>query len=70
MHPEVCFCELVGHPMGYPKKKQEGRQERRQALARYFSDLDAILDAGRKEGLPREDLLEHPAFGFTHSRRS
>jgi predicted RNase H-like nuclease len=58
VHPEVCFCELVGHPMGYPKKKQEGRHERRQALARYFSDLDAILDAGRKERLPREDLLD------------
>src|ERR1700684_3229968 len=38
VHPEVCFCELVGHPMSYPKKKQEGRYERRQALARYFSD--------------------------------
>lgn len=58
VHPEVCFCELVGHPMRYPKKKQEGRHERRQALGRYFSDLDAILDAGRKEGLPREDLLD------------
>ena len=58
VHPEVCFCELVGHPMSYPKKKQEGRHERQQALARYFADLDAILDAGRKEGLPREDLLD------------
>jgi predicted RNase H-like nuclease len=58
VHPEVCFCELVGHPMDYPKSKRNGRDERRQALGQYFSDLDAILDAGRKEGLPHEDILD------------
>jgi predicted RNase H-like nuclease len=58
VHPEVCFCQLVGHPMRYPKRKHAGRHERSQALGRYFSDLDAILDAGRREALPREDLLD------------
>ena len=27
VHPEVCFCELAGRPMAYPKRKQEGRDE-------------------------------------------
>jgi predicted RNase H-like nuclease len=58
VHPEVCFCELVGHPMNYSKKKQSGREERRQALRRCFPDLDAILDAGRVAGLPLEDILD------------
>ena len=58
VHPEVCFCELAGRPMAYPKRKQEGRDERRQALRRNFPDLDAILDAGREERLPLEDILD------------
>jgi predicted RNase H-like nuclease len=33
-------------------------QERRQALGKYFPDLDAILSAGKKEGLLREDILD------------
>ena len=41
VHPEVSFCELVGHPMEYSKKKQKGRDERQRALHRYFSGLDA-----------------------------
>ncbi len=58
VHPEVSFCELVGHPMEYSKKKQKGRDERQRALHRYFSGLDAILDSGRKQGLPLEDILD------------
>ena len=58
VHPEVCFCELAGHPMAYPKRKHEGRDERRQALCRCFPDLDTILDAGREKGLPLEDILD------------
>jgi len=58
VHPEVCFCELVGHPMGYPKKKQKGRDERLQALGQVFPDLDAILNARRKEDLKLEDVID------------
>lgn len=36
VHPEVCFCELAGHPMDYPKSKRKGRDERRQPLGQVF----------------------------------
>lgn len=58
VHPEVCFCELKGHPMIYPKGKREGREERQQALRQCFHDLDAIVKAGREQGLPLEDILD------------
>ena len=54
----MVLCELVGRPMHHPKKKPEGRDERRQALSQQFPDLDAIIDAGREQGLPREDILD------------
>ena len=43
VHPEVCFCELIGHPMIYPKRKREGREERLQSLGQCFRDLDVIV---------------------------
>lgn len=58
VHPEVCFCELAGRPMVYSKKKQTGRKERVQVLSQPFPDLDAIVNDGRKEGLPIEDILD------------
>ena len=41
-----------------PRKSKGDGMSGGKLSARYFSDLDAILDAGRKEGLPREDLLD------------
>jgi predicted RNase H-like nuclease len=58
VHPEVCFCELVGRPMIHPKGKQQGREERRQALGQSFRDLDAIVQAGREARLPLSDILD------------
>ena len=58
VHPEVCFCELAGRPMVYSKKRQPGRKERVQALSLPFSDIDVIVNDGRKEGLPLEDILD------------
>jgi predicted RNase H-like nuclease len=58
VHPEVCFGELVGRPMIYPKRKREGREERRQALARCFNDFDVIVKTGREDGLRVEDILD------------
>ena len=57
VHPEVCFLQLVGHPMKFAKRKPAGRAERRNALARVF-DVDAILSEGQREKLPVEDVLD------------
>ncbi len=57
VHPEVCFCELVGSPMKFPKGKSTGRAERREALARVFG-IDARISEGRRQKLPEEDVLD------------
>ena len=58
VHPEVCFCELVGAPLAHRKDRLAGREERWQALARVFPRLEAIEKAGRAQGLPMEDILD------------
>jgi predicted RNase H-like nuclease len=58
VHPEVCFCELVGAPLAHRKDRLAGREERRRALARVFPQLEAIEKAGRAQGLPMEDVLD------------
>lgn len=45
-------------PVVYSKKRQPGRKERVQALSLPFSDIDVIVNDGRKEGLPLEDILD------------
>lgn len=57
VHPEVCFCELVGEPMKLPKSNPAGRQERRTALSREF-DVDFVLRAGKCERLQDADILD------------
>jgi predicted RNase H-like nuclease len=58
IHPEVSFAQLAGRPMIYPKSSKAGREERRSALARAFPNLAKTEDAGRKQGLPIEDILD------------
>ena len=59
VHPELCFCELEGRPMDHPKRKRQGREDRKQALRRFFPDLDAMIKAGQEEEhLPIEDILD------------
>jgi len=58
VHPEVCFSELVGHPMTHRKASSQGRAERRRALRLCFPDLGVIENAGRVQGLPIEDILD------------
>jgi predicted RNase H-like nuclease len=58
IHPEVCFCELAGHPMKNPKRKSEGREERRQLLGQYVRDLNKIVESGYEQRLPLEDILD------------
>jgi predicted RNase H-like nuclease len=58
VHPEVCFCELAGRPMSYPKRKHEGQNERLHALRHSFRDMDVMLKAGRDRGLRLDDILD------------
>jgi predicted RNase H-like nuclease len=58
VHPEVCFRELVGQPMRYPKSKQPGREEREQALHSCFPNFDEVIKAGREKHLPLTDVLD------------
>ena len=58
VHPEVCFCQLVGKPMNHHKASRLGREERRRALSRSFPEFDVIEKTGRDQGLPIEDILD------------
>ncbi len=57
VHPEVCFRELAGEPMGFAKTRAAGRQERQTALSRAF-DVDSVLREGKREGLQATDILD------------
>jgi predicted RNase H-like nuclease len=58
VHPEVCFCELAGQPMRYPKSKKPGREERERALRSCFPNFEAVIKAGREKRLPLTDVLD------------
>jgi predicted RNase H-like nuclease len=58
VHPELCFCELVGRPMSYHKGSSAGRQERRLALKSVFAELDAIEKSGVDREIPTEDIFD------------
>ncbi len=68
VHPELCFSELEGGPMDLSKRKQLGREHRKQALRRCFPDLDVILKAGHEEHLPLEDILDAAVACWTALR--
>ncbi len=45
--------------MHLSKRKRQGREHRKQALRRFFPDLDVILKAGHEEeDLPIDDILD------------
>ena len=58
IHPEVSFAQLSGRPMINPKSSKAGQEERRIALTRVFPNLVEVEDAGRKQGLPIEDMFD------------
>jgi predicted RNase H-like nuclease len=58
VHPEVSFCELAGEPMKYHKASLPGREERRRVLLRFFPELHVIVESGRDQGVPVEDILD------------
>lgn len=68
VHPEVCFCQLVGKPMIHSKRKWAGREERRAALGRVFPELDEIVKASRTLGLSIEDILDASAACWSAQR--
>jgi predicted RNase H-like nuclease len=61
VHPEVCFCELTGHPMAYSKPERQGREHRMKALRHCLPDLEVILELGQAKRLPRDDILDATA---------
>lgn len=68
VHPEMCFCELLGSPMVHRKSSTEGRQERRRALSAMFTDLGGIEAEGRIARLPIEDILDATAACWSAQR--
>ena len=68
VHPEVSFAELAGRPMIHPKSTKAGREERQTALARAFPNLPEAEEAGRKQGLPMEDILDAAVACWSASR--
>jgi Protein of unknown function (DUF429) len=52
------FANLLGGPLVYRKARLAGRDERRRALARSFSNPNMIEKSGRDQGLPVEDILD------------
>ena len=61
VHPEMCFCELTGHPMAYSKGKRQGREDRIEALRHCFPALEAVLELGQEKRLPRGDIVDATA---------
>ena len=68
VHPEVSFAELAGRPMVHRKTSLAGREERRTALTSVFPNLSVVEDAGRKQGLPIEDILDAAVACWSASR--
>lgn len=62
-HPEVCFASLAGRAMAHPKRKPDGRAERRQLIesfaGRFGIDLRDHLDRKTpRNGYAPDDLLD------------
>jgi predicted RNase H-like nuclease len=68
VHPELSFCEMAGAPMRHRKTWADGREERRRALAVFFSRLSEVEQSGRKQGLPIEDILDAAAACWSAAR--
>jgi predicted RNase H-like nuclease len=66
-HPETSFAVLAGAPLRHPKSTAAGRQERRDALAPWFADIDAHLDRPPRGASP-VDVLDGFAAAWTARR--
>ena len=70
VHPEVCFYFLAGeNPCQYSKKKEIGREERRNLLMPLFNgDLESALAHRRKFRCAEDDILDAFAALWTAER--
>jgi predicted RNase H-like nuclease len=68
IHPEVSFAELAGSPMIHSKSSKTGQEERRIGLTRAFPKFAAVEDAGRRQKLPVEDILDATVACWSASR--
>lgn len=66
-HPETSFAAMTGSPLHHPKSTVAGRQERRDALAPWFADIDAHLDRPPRGASP-VDVLDGFAAAWTARR--
>ncbi len=68
VHPELSFAAMAGAPLAVGKKTPEGRAARRGLLAPVFGDIEALVAAGRAQGLPAEDVLDAAAISWSARR--
>jgi len=67
VHPELCFFEMVGHPMKKKKKTEAGYLERKQLLPR-FREVIQELEMHRLPNLEKDDVLDACAACWTATR--
>jgi len=70
VHPELCFYFMAGkRPMGFGKKKADGRAERIALLRKHFGTaVDSALTDLRQSGCAADDLLDAFAALWTARR--
>lgn len=68
VHPEICFQQLSGRPMAFPKKRADGRNERLAMLRPLFGEapIQAAAALG-SSGAAMDDVLD--AFAALWSAR-
>ena len=67
-HPEVAFARLGDGPMAHPKKRAEGRAERRAVLAAHGLAVNAVLTAIlalRPRPAAEDDVLDAAVLALT-----
>ncbi|MEJ2514916.1 MAG: DUF429 domain-containing protein [Gammaproteobacteria bacterium] len=59
VHPELCFREMAGGPLAWPKRRPRGRQERLELLRPFFRNTpDAALGWRRGRAVAADDVLD------------
>jgi predicted RNase H-like nuclease len=70
VHPEVSFAAWNKAPMAYPKRDQQGHQDRRALIARYFGEdaFDSVRSQVRGEKVAADDITDAFAALWTANR--
>ncbi len=74
-HPEICFWSFAGgRPISYPKKSEQGLQERLEVLQNIYPYSKTIFNSGvekyRCKDLAKDDILDAIALAITSSSPS